>query len=63
MPLTIIVNFKGFYVSATLHFIKFTLHFSRPGCSEGKSDGGNEEAIRKGSAALLPTVENLHGAV
>jgi hypothetical protein len=32
-------------------------------CSEGKSDGGNEEAIRKGPAALLPTVKNSHGAV
>jgi hypothetical protein len=31
--------------------------------SEGKGDGGNEEAIRKGPAALLPTVENSHGAV
>jgi hypothetical protein len=27
-------------------------------CSEDKGDGGNEEAIRKGPAALLPTVEN-----
>jgi hypothetical protein len=24
-------------------------------CSEGKTDAGNEEAIRKGSAALFPT--------
>jgi hypothetical protein len=32
-------------------------------CSEDKSDGGHEEAIRKGPAALLPTVENTHGAV
>jgi hypothetical protein len=32
-------------------------------CSEGKCDGGNEEAIRKGPAAMLPTVENLHGSV
>jgi hypothetical protein len=30
---------------------------------ENKSDGGKEEAIRKGSAALLPTVENSHGVV
>jgi hypothetical protein len=32
-------------------------------CSEGKGDGGNEEAIRKGPVALLPTVDNSHGAV
>jgi hypothetical protein len=32
-------------------------------CSEGKGDGGNEEAIRKGPATLLPAVENSHGAV
>jgi hypothetical protein len=32
-------------------------------CSEGKCDGGNEEAIRKVSVALLPTVENSHGTV
>jgi hypothetical protein len=31
--------------------------------SEGKDDGGNEETTRKGPAAMLPTVENLHGAV
>jgi hypothetical protein len=31
--------------------------------NEDKSDGGNEEVISKGPAALLPTVENLHGAV
>jgi histone-lysine N-methyltransferase SETMAR len=30
---------------------------------EGKGDGGNEEAIRKGTAALLPTAENSHGTV
>jgi hypothetical protein len=32
-------------------------------CSEGKGGRGNEVAIRKGPAALLPTVENSHGAV
>jgi hypothetical protein len=34
-------------------------------CSEGKGkgNGGNGEAIRKGPAALLPTVENSYGAV
>jgi hypothetical protein len=32
-------------------------------CCEGKGDGGNEEAIRKGPAALLQTVESFHGAV
>jgi hypothetical protein len=32
-------------------------------CSEGKSDGGNQEAIRKVPAALLPAVENSHGVV
>jgi hypothetical protein len=31
-------------------------------CSEDKSDRGNG-VIRKGPAALLPTVENSHGAV
>jgi hypothetical protein len=32
-------------------------------CSEGKGDGGMEEAIRKGLAALLATVENSYAAV
>jgi hypothetical protein len=32
-------------------------------CSEGKSDGDNEDAIRKGPATLLSSVKNLHGGV
>jgi hypothetical protein len=32
-------------------------------CSEGKSNGGNKEAIRKGPAAFLSTVKNSHEEV
>jgi len=32
-------------------------------CSEGKSDGVHEYAIRRQPAALLPKVEDSHGAV
>ena len=32
-------------------------------CSAGKSDGAHESAIRRRPAALLPTVEDSHGAV
>jgi hypothetical protein len=51
-----------FFISKDQVCIKKNL-FRACRCSEGKSDSGNEEAIRKGPAALLPTVENSHGVV
>jgi hypothetical protein len=51
-----------FFISKDQVYIKMN-PFRVCRCSEGKSDGGNEEAIRKGPAPLLPTVENSHGAV
>jgi hypothetical protein len=51
-----------FFISKVQVYIERNL-FQVHRCSEGKSDGGNEEVIRKGPAALLPTVENSHGVV
>jgi ribosomal protein L39E len=48
-----------FFISKVQVCIKRNL-FRMRRCSEGKGDRGNEEAIRKRPAALLPTVENSH---
>ena len=51
-----------FFISKDQAWVKRNqVRFRR--CSEGKSNGAHEQVVRRRPAALLPTVEDSHGAV